>query len=102
MSSLEIARPLGWMYGMPMILRYDFDCGSRGTATSFSPMPSMDLMYFSIIERSLGAGTVLVVMTMLLVIGLMNSALKVDFMLFRRLLMELMCNPVLFMIALTC
>ena len=85
-----------------MILRYDFDCGSCGTATSFSPMPSMDLMYFSMIERSLSAGTLLVVMAMLSVIGLMNSALKVDFTLFRRPLMELTYSPALFMIDLTC
>ena len=102
MPSLEIARPLGWMYGMPMILRYDFDCGSRGAATSFSPMPSMDLMYFSMIERLLGVGILLVVMAMLSVIGLMNSALRVDFTLFRRPLMELTCSPALFMIDLIC
>ena len=100
MSLLVIARPLDCRYGM--ILRYDFDCGSRGAATSFCPMPSMDLTYLSMTERSLGAGTLLVVMIMLSVAGLMNSTLKVDFIPLRRPLMELTCSPALFMIELTC
>ena len=65
MSSLVIARPLGYRYGIPVILRYDFDCGSHGASTSFTLMPSMDLMYLSMIERSLGIGMLLVVMIML-------------------------------------
>ena len=48
-----------------MILRYNFDCGSHGVATSFDPMSSMDLTYFSMIDKSLDAGTLLVVITML-------------------------------------
>ena len=40
-----------------MILRYVFDCGRRGAATSFASMPLMDLMYFFMIDRSLGVGT---------------------------------------------
>jgi len=102
MLSLEIAKLLGYRYGMPVILRYDFDCGRRGAATSFSLMPSMDLMYLSITERSLGAGTLLVVMIMLSVKGLMNSALKVDFIPLRSPLMELTYSPTLLMIELTC
>ena len=85
-----------------MIFRYDFNCGSCGAATSLSPMLLMDLKYFSMIDRSLDAGTLLVQTTMLSVMGLMNSALKVDFTLFKKPLMELMCNPALFMIDLTC
>ena len=85
-----------------MILRYNFDYGSRGVATSFDPMPSMDLTYFSMIDKSLDAGTLLVVITMLSVIGLMNSALKEDLTFFKRPLIELMCIPTLFMIDLTC
>ena len=65
-------------------------------------MPSMNLMYLSMTERSLGAGMLLVVMIMLLVVGLMNSALRVDFIPLRRLLIKLTCSPVLFMIELTC
>ena len=85
-----------------MILRYNFDCGSHGVATSFDPMSLMDLTYFSMIDKSLDAGTLLVVITMLSVIGLMNSALKEDLTFFKRPLMELMCIPALFMIDLTC
>ena len=62
----------------------------------------MDLMYLSMTERSLGAGTLLVMMIMLLVAGLMNSVLKVDFIPLRRPLMELTYSPALFMIELTC
>ena len=62
----------------------------------------MDLTYLSMTERSPGAGTLLVVMIMLLVAGLMNSALRVDFIPLRRLLMKLTCSPALFMIELTC
>ena len=65
-------------------------------------MPSMDLTYLFMTERLLGVGTLLVVMIMLLVAGLMNSALRVDFIPLRRPLMELTCSPVLFMIELTC
>ena len=62
----------------------------------------MDLMYLSMTERSLGAGTLLVMMIMLSVAGLMNSVLKVDFIPLRRPLMELTYSPALFMIELTC
>ena len=85
-----------------MILRYNFDYGSHGAATSFDPMPSMDLTYFFMINKSLDAGTLLVMITMLSVIGLMNSALREDLTFFKRPLMELMCNPALFMIDLMC
>ena len=65
-------------------------------------MPLIDLMYLSMTERSLGVGTLLVVMIMLSVVGLMNSALRVDFISLRRLLIELTYSPALFMIELTC
>ena len=100
MSSLVITRPLGCRYGIPMIFRYDFDCGSLGAATSFDPMPSMDLTYLSMTRRSYGVGTLFVVMTMLSVEGLMNSALNVDFIPLRRPLMDVTCSPALFMIEL--
>ena len=87
---------------MPVIFRYDLDCGRRGTATSFIPIPSMDLMYLSMIEKSLGAGTLLVVMIMLWVAGLMNSALKVDFIPLSIPLITLTCIPALFMIEVMC
>ena len=102
MSSLVIAMPLGCKYGIPVIFRYDFDCESRGAATSFDPMPSMDLIYLSMTKRSHGVGTLLVVMIMLSVEGLMNSALNVDFIPLRRPLMDITCSPALFMIELMC
>ena len=100
MSSLVIARPLGCRYGIPVIFRYDFDCGSLGAATSFDPMPSMDLTYLSMTRRSHDVGTLFVVMTMLSVEGLINSALNVDFIPLRRPLMDVTCSPALFMIEL--
>ena len=62
----------------------------------------MDLTYHSMTRRSLDAGTLLVVIIMLSVAGLMNSALKVDFIPLSRPLMELTCSPALFMIERTC
>ena len=52
-------------------------------------MPSIDLMYFLIVERSFEAGTLLVVMVILSAESCMNSACKVDFKPFRRLLIKL-------------
>ena len=52
-------------------------------------MPSMDLMYFSIIERSLAAGTLLVAMITPSAEGHMNSAQRVDLSPFKRLLIAL-------------
>ena len=60
----------------------------------------MDLTYLSMTRRSHGVGTLFVVMTMLSVEGLMNSALSVDFIPLRRPLMDVMCSPALFMIEL--
>jgi len=74
---------------MPIILKYDFDCGRRGAETLLCPIPSIDLMYFSIIVRSLGAGTLLVVMIIPSAVGLMNSAHKANFKSFKQLLIEL-------------
>ena len=65
-------------------------------------MPSIDLTYRSMTRRSLDARTLLVVIIMLSIAGLMNSALKVDFMPLSKPLMKLTCNPALFIIEITC
>ena len=65
-------------------------------------MPSIDLIYFSIIVRSLDVGMLLVAMIIPSAIGLMNSACKTDFRFFKRPLMELTWNPALFMIEFMC
>ena len=58
---------------MPVIFRYDFDWGSRGVETSLWLIPSMDLIYFSIVMRSLVVETLFVVMISPLAEGLINS-----------------------------
>ena len=49
-------------------------------------MPSIDLKYFSMIVRSLGLGTLFVIMDTLLGYGQINSACSVDLMFFRSVL----------------
>jgi len=46
-------------------MRYDLDWGRRGGRTSSWLKPSIDLIYLSIVLRSLAAGTLLVAMEML-------------------------------------
>ena len=54
-------------------------------------MPLMDLIYLSMIVRSLSTRTLLVAMIIPSTEGLMNSAQRVNFKLFNKLLMDPMC-----------
>jgi len=78
MSSLVRARLLNYIYGMPVIFKYDFNWGSCGAETSLWLMPSMDLMYFSIVIRLLGVGMLLVMMINPSAESCMNSVQRVD------------------------
>jgi len=65
-------------------------------------MPSIDLMYCSIVLRSLDTRILLVAMEMPLVYSWMNSAHRLDLMFFKRVLMVCTWEPVSSMILLVC
>jgi len=77
---------LGCINGMPVIFRYDLDWGSQGARTVLLFVLAIDLRYFSIVERSLGLGTLLVLMDKPPGKGHMNLAHKFDLIFFRRAL----------------
>jgi len=62
------------------------DCGSLGLGISLPLMPSTDLKYFSMIERSLEFGTLLVMMAIPPEQGQMNSEHIEDLIFFSRVL----------------
>jgi len=74
MSLLVRARPLNYIYRMPVIFRYNFDWESCGAETSLWSISLIDLMYFSIVKRLLSAGRLLVMMVNPSAEGHMNSA----------------------------
>ena len=78
--------PLGYINEIPVIFRYDLDWGSQGARTSLLFAPAIDLRYFFIVKRSLGLGTLLVLMDRPPGKGHMNLAHKFDLIFFRRVL----------------
>ena len=72
---------------MPMILRYNFDCGSLGELIWLASTHKEFLMYFSISWRSERLTTLLVEITIPLSLIQMKSAMTFDLMLLRALLM---------------
>ena len=80
------------MYEIPMILRYNFDCGNLGEEIFSTSKGSEFLTYFSISYRSDPEETLLVVIIIPLLSTQMKSAIVLDLIVFRARLILAMCE----------
>ena len=71
------------MYEIPMILRYNFDCGNLGEEIFSTSKGSEFLTYFSISHRSDPEEILLVVIIISLLSTQMKSAIVLDLIVFR-------------------